>query len=1185
LLLRRLETYGFKSFADKTDLEFGPGITAIVGPNGSGKSNISDAIRWVLGEQSVRNLRGTKMEDVIFSGSLGRRPLGAAEVSVVFDNSDGTLPIDFSEVIITRRVFRSGDSEYFINKAACRLKDIYELLSDTGLGRDAMTVIGQNKVDEVLNSKPEERRLLFEESAGISKYKQRKKDALRKLEDTTQNLIRVSDITNEIEDQLIPLRESAEKTKQYNVLKAELTSCQVTLLLNTLEKSKKIIDSADLQNKQLAEDELVVSTNISLKETDKEKLTMELIEVEEKLTSYTTFINQADTELERILGKVAVLEERILQGTRNQDRINDEQLRIEKQTNELEKKNNEVNEILTEKKKLTDNLQQILIDKNLLYQNIALTLEQAEQQLESSKDKTLIFLQEIVEERNKLETIKNDITRIEERQHGFDQQYQEYHEQLQQTEVAYNTILAEQDVIKAKITQLNNNNAILHITKKNTEENLQELLEQEKQLTTQVNELQSRFKILSNMQNEYEGFSRGIKSVLKSNANWHGGICGAVAQIIKVPNEYVTAIEIALGGALQHIITEDAEVAKQAMHFLKTEHLGRATFLPLNTIKPFKPRDAERVAATMDGALGFAADLITCDSRYRGVIDFLLGRTIIAQNIDIALSIAKRSAFSIKIVTLDGEVLNPGGSMTGGSTNKRESSFLGRSNEIAAIKLNLDNLLHTLNIKQEKVCTIKNELLHINDEFATLQKTRQQFEVRQAEIMIHTEKMQSDKKRLAQTITTIYDEKTICSQGKEKLLMALSKSQEIITTLESRDNQHKETITIGQQKCKELQSSKDILQDSLTDLKINITTAQQEITAFMTTYEQHEQSKQLLQDQIQNLLIENHDIAEQIVQANQELVATSTKHQNLTEEKINHEQHHKAQYSVKLNLLTLLQQLEKELKDLRRKHHEIQTRLHESELLTAKYNYEVTHSLEQLEQQFSLTVDQAQEICRNESLSTISNLIKKLENELVILGPVNHGAVEDYVRLQERCDFLRTQYQDLMSAKEYLASIITDIDNTMSGKFIAAFTKINEHFSDIFSRLFGGGQAQLKLVDPDNILSTGIEIVVQAPGKKMQNLILLSGGERALTVIALLFSFLAYRPAPFIVVDEIDAPLDEANIDRLREFLRDYARHTQFIVVTHRKGTMEAANIIHGVTMEQSGISRLVSVKLMDKIG
>jgi chromosome segregation protein len=1185
LLLRRLEAYGFKSFADKTEVEFGPGITAIVGPNGSGKSNISDAIRWVLGEQSIRNLRGTKMEDVIFAGSLGRRPLGAAEVSIVFDNSDGTLPLDFNEIIITRRVFRSGDSEYFINKAACRLKDIYELLADTGLGRDAMTVIGQNKVDEVLNSKPEERRLLFEESAGISKYKQRKKEALRKLEDTTQNLIRVSDITNEIEDQLVPLKESAERTKQYNSLKTELTSCQVTLLLNTLEKSEKMIESASLQKDHLTVEELTISTNLSLKETDKEKLTTELIQTEEKLTFYTTSINQADTELERLHGKVAVLEERILQGKRNQDRIIDELTRMEKQKSELERKNSEINETLSEKKKLTENLQQILVDKNVLYQNIVTTLEQAEKQLETSKEKTLIFLQEVIEERNRLATIKDDIKRIDLRQDNFDQEYQNYNIQLKQAEEAYNKILTENEAIKTKVNELNEENKSLLTARKALEEKLQTILQQEKLLTTQVNESHSRFKILSSMQNEYEGFSRGIKSVLKSKASWHSGICGAVAQNITVPDNYITSIEIALGGALQYIITENSDTAKQAMQFLKNERLGRATFLPLNTIKPFKRRESDLTIAELPGSLGFAADLVHCEPRYREVIEFLLGRTIIAENIDIALIIAKKSGFSIKIVTLDGEVLNPGGSMTGGSTNKRESSFLGRNNEIEAIKTNIESMTQELTTIQAKVVTLQNDALHIDNKVTSLQKNRQLIEIRVAEITVHTEKLMFEKERLTSLLATIADSKTTCVQEKAQLVLALSQSEKAINTLEDRDNQHKEFITIGQKKCKELQGSKEILQTSLTDIKIDITALQQEITAITTNYEQYEESKELIKSQLQNLLIEKSNITEQIELANQELISNSNKHQILSEEKINYEQHHKTQYGVKLTLLTTLQHLEKELKELRRKHHEIQTRLHESELLATKYNYEITHSMEQLEQQFSLTIEQAKELYRTESIDIISSMVKKLENELILLGPVNHAAVEDYIRLQERCDFLQKQYQDLTQAKEYLASIITDIDNTMSAKFLLAFTKINEHFSNIFSRLFGGGQAQLKLVDPDNILSTGIEIIVQPPGKKLQNLILLSGGERALTVIALLFAFLAYRPAPFIVVDEIDAPLDEANIDRLRDFLRDYAEHTQFIVVTHRKGTMEAANIIHGVTMEQSGISRLVSVKLMDKIG
>jgi chromosome segregation protein len=1185
LLLRRLEAYGFKSFADKTELEFGSGITAIVGPNGSGKSNISDAIRWVLGEQSTRNLRSTKMEDVIFAGSSGRRPLGVAEVSIVFDNSDGTLSLDFNEVTITRRVFRSGDSEYFINKSPCRLKDIYELLADTGLGRDAMTVIGQNKVDEVLNSKPEERRLLFEESAGISKYKQRKKDAMRKLDDTTQNLIRVSDITNEIEVQLIPLAESAERTKRYNTLKEELTSCQVTLLLNTLEKSEKMIESANLQSAHLTESEITISTNLNIQEVEKERLTTQLAEVEEQLTSYTTFINQASTDLERIQGKISVLEERIVQGQRNQSRMRDEQTRMEKQIAEFDAKISGITENLADKKILNENLQQILLDKNCLYQNIVVAIQQAEQQLETSKEMTFDFLQEIVGERNKVTTIERDIARIQSRSYNFDQEYQNYSSQLSQTELEYNNLLKEQQLMQETLAQLSNEKKILQLEKQAAEDKLQEILQQEKQCISKLNESKSRLRILSNMQHEYEGFARGIKSVLKSNASWHSGICGAVAQILTVPDQYVTAIEIALGGALQHIITEDSEIAKQAMHFLKTQNLGRATFLPLNTIKPFKPKESEIAASKTKGSLGFGANLVTCEPRYQSVINFLLGRTIIAENIDIALQIAKQYAFSIKIVTLDGEVINPGGSMTGGSTNKRESSFLSRSNEIETIKLNVDNMEQLLLKVEEQLVAAKTAVMDSSKGLTSIQEKSQQIDVRQAEFAVHAERMQYDIKRLTLATVTINDEKTRCIQEEEQLVLALAQTRTNITNLEKRDNQHKEDITIYQKRCKELQDSKEILQTSLTDLKVDITTTQQEINAILANSEQYEQSKELIQNQYQNVLTESNATGEQIVQANEELVETSMKHMQLTEKKINCEQRHKSQYEVKLNVLTTLGQLEKDLKDLRRKHNEIQTRLHESELLATKYNYEISHSLEQLEQQLCLTVEQAKALCRTDDIATISNLVQVLEKELAVLGSVNHAAVEEYIRLQERCDFLKKQYQDLMSAKEYLTSIITEIDKTMSVKFIEAFTKINEFFGDIFARLFGGGQAQLKLADPDDVLSTGIEIIVQPPGKKLQNLVLLSGGERALTVIALLFAFLAYHPAPFIVVDEIDAPLDEANIDRLCEFLRDYAKHTQFIVVTHRKGTMEVANIIHGVTMEQSGISRLVSVKLMDKTG
>lgn len=1185
MILRRLEAYGFKSFADKTEIEFGPGITVVVGPNGSGKSNISDAIRWVLGEQSVRMLRGTKMEDVIFAGSSGRRPLGIAEVSLTFDNSDGTLPLDFNEVIITRRVFRSGDSEYYINKALCRLKDIHELLADTGLGRDAMTVIGQNKVDEILNSKPEERRLLFEESAGITKYKQRKKEAMRKLEDTTQNLIRVSDITNEIQGQLVPLAESAQRTAKYNKLHSELIACQITLLLNLLEKSEKMVESATLQKNHLTEQEVSLSTTINLKETEKIQLTNQLAAADERLTAYTTAINQADTELERIRGKIAVLQERINNSVRSQARITDEEIRITAQHNELVEKMNVMQQGLAHKQQLAEELTLQLSEKDQIHQQLVTEMQQTHQQLETNKEKTFDYLHELVGERNKIATIERDLSRIQVRKTNFDQEYQGYVAQLAHTKTSHQDMLTKAQAVKDSLTTLHQDNILLSQNKQSKLQSLHQVTTQEKQLLTKINELTSRCKILSNMQNDYEGFARGIKSVLKSNAPWQSGVCGAVAQILKVPDQYVTAVEIALGGALQHIITENANIAKQAMLFLKTQNLGRATFLPLDTIKPLKPRDGEIKGANSPGAFGFAAQLITVEPRFRPVIDYLLGRTIIAENIDVAMSIAKQQGFSVKIVTLDGEVVNPGGSMTGGSINKRDSSFLSRGNAITTIQSNVEELKVTLATVQQQVAVTNHELAQLEEQIKDIHVQRQQGEVRQAEFAIHIEKMGHEIKRLNLACTTIHTEKNTCLQEEQQLTDLLGQTKVNIASLEERDTEHQQNLSSWQQKFAQIQSAKEKLQATLTDLKIQVTAVQQEITGIIANSGQYEQSKQVLQKQLAQLAGESKELVLQLEQGQQELVETTQQHTTVTEQKKHYEVQHKEQHVIKLTILTTLQDFEKEFKDLRRKSHELQTRLHEVELLATKYSYEVSNAYEKLEQQFALTMEEAKKLCLDETPNTINKLTRELEREINELGPVNHGALEEYTNLQSRYDFLQKQYQDLIEAKEYLATIIVDIDKTMSTKFAAAFLEINNHFSDIFVKLFGGGQAQLTLLDPENMLSTGIDIVVQPPGKKLQNLVLLSGGERTLTVIALLFSFLTYRPSPFIVVDEIDASLDEANVDRLSEFLRDYAKETQFIVVTHRKGTMEAATVIYGVTMEQSGVSRLVSVKLMEKTG
>ena len=1042
MILRRLEAYGFKSFADKTEIEFGPGITVVVGPNGSGKSNISDAIRWVLGEQSVRTLRGTKMEDVIFAGSSGRRPLGIAEVSLTFDNSDGTLPLDFNEVIITRRVYRSGDSEYFINKALCRLKDIYELLADTGLGRDAMSVIGQNKVDEILNSKPEDRRLIFEDSAGITKYKQRKKEALRKLEDTTQNLIRVSDITNEIEVQLAPLAESAERTAKYNKLHTELTSCQVTLLLNILEKSEKMVESATMQKDHLSEQELAASSNVSIKETEKIQLTTQLVQVDEELTAYTNSINQADTELERIKGKIALVGERIIHAQRSSDRNTDEQERIKQQKNEIVQKISVVHESLADKNTQAEKLASQLDGKNMSYQNILTEIGITKQQLEFTQGKTLEYVHEVVGERNKIITMERDLGRIHFRKNEIDQEYQDYVTQLNHGKTAHNNIIAEEEVVGTTLATLHNEkNGFIH-AKQRIEENLERICQQEKKIVTHVNELNSRFKILTNMQKEYEGFARGIKSVLKSDAIWSQGICGAVAQILTVPDKYVTAIEIALGGALQHIITENAGIAKQAIEFLKTKNLGRATFLPLESIKPSRPREREIAAAKTPGSLGFAASLVSVEPRYRLVIENLLGRTIIAENIDIALRIAKQQEYSVKIVTLGGEVLNPGGSMTGGSTNKRESSFLSRGNTLTAIEQSLEELKTSLALVAEQVSITQSELITINHDLAINEEKRQKSQVRQAEIAVHADKIQLDINRISVAINTSNGERNDCIRDEAQLTEALANTRIIVAQLENRDSEHQQLLTVSQQKFNDLQRAKETLQSSITDAKVELTAVQQEIAGIVASCQQYEQSTEVLVQQLQQLLRENNELAIHILEANQELSATKEQHTALLEQKASTEERRKAQYTVKMSVLTTLQLLEKEIKELRRKSSDLQARLHEIELMATKYSYEVNNSREKLAQQFSLTIEEAKLLRREDSIGNITKLTRELERDIAALGPVNHAALTEYTSLQSRYEFLQKQYQDLVSAKEYLSSIIIDIDKTMSAKFTSAFTKI-----------------------------------------------------------------------------------------------------------------------------------------------
>lgn len=1185
MLLHKLEAYGFKSFAEKTEIEFKAGITAIVGPNGSGKSNISDAVRWVLGEQNIRNLRGAKAEDVIFAGSAKRRPLGVAEVSLIFDNSDGLLPLDFSEVTITRRVFRSGDGEYYINKAPCRLKDIHDLLLDAGLSRESMTVISQNKIDEVLNSKPEERRLLFEEAAGIVKYKNRKREALRKLEDTEQNLTRVQDITAEIETQLGPMAESAERTARYNELAAEQTACQVTLLLHKLTQAEKNLESVTLEQAALSDEELKVSTRLSLAETEKERFIDKLVELDEGLRTAETAVTQTATDIERLDGKVAVLTERIGQERKGQDRLQQEIARLESEQQENRKMLAEWQENLRRKQGDAQALQAEMADRNQALAAAAAAIGEAEKRLEAAKDQTFGHLQELVTQRNAQRTVERDQEARRLRESELVKEREGFAGQHAQTNDSLEHVKWENQALVQDLTATAVSVGELAGRKEAADKRLSEIAASEKKLADELSRSASRLKVLSDMQEEYEGFGRGPKSVLKSDRPWRQGIHGAVAELVTVRDAHVVAVETALGGALQHILVDSDDTAKAAVEYLKHHNLGRATFLPLNTIRPARPKEAEQTAAHAKGAVGFAADLVECEGRFRPVIDYLLGRTVVVTDMDAAIRIARSAAYGVKIVTLDGQLINPGGSITGGSVGRREASFLGRSGEIAHLREDMAAKEKELTGLRQKSSQLVAEIEALLADLDAANVRRRTLEVRQAELAVHAEKTGQEIKRLDLALATLDAELASCRAEGAALTAKAADITAAIATLEARDEEHKRQIAVWQDDLKMRQDEREALNNALTDSKIKLSALEQEVSAISANCDQYVHAETRLLRQIDSLRGDIDRVGQEITRAEGELAGLGAEKEALNEKKANQEKDRDTFMKDKLGILAKQQRLDRELKDLRRRQSASQARLHELDLLAAKHGYDANYCSEQLRDHYCLDREQAQAMWREEEPEVLAARVDELAADIEALGPVNPAAIDEYTRIKERYQFLKTQYDDLTEAKEYLLTILKDIDATMAKQFRAAFGQINEHFGELFVRLFGGGRAQLELADPSDILGTGIEIIVQPPGKKQQNLALLSGGERALTVIALLFAFLTYRPTPFCMLDEIDAALDEANVQRFSEFLRDYARSTQFIIVTHRKGTMEVADVMHGVTMEESGVSKLISVKFMDKAG
>lgn len=1177
--LKRLEAYGFKSFADKISIDFDKGITAIVGPNGSGKSNITDAIRWVLGEQNVRNLRGTKAEDIIFTGSASRKALGVAEVSLFFTN-DGTLPVDFREVVVTRRLYRSGESEFYINRSRCRLKDIYNLFADTGIGHDGMSIIGQNRIDDILNSRPEERRAFFEETAGITKYRNRKRESVRKLTDTENNLVRVQDIINEIENQLEPLARHAEKTRIFNGLNEEYKKCRLTKLAQdyTRESQRK----QDNDEKLVAARDAAVAADTQVKAVAarKEQLGKEIIDFEQQLKEQAAKNEAIRQKIEAAATEMAALRERQEQSDAAKARILSRRSELNHEIAQAVADMAQLAEKEAQQKKDLALAEDLLAKEKEKAKNIAARIREQKEVDKAAAERREQAQAELTQKQQELALVERDIENGSGDQEAREASLQEARQQLQELELLQQKLqaeLSEQDTaVKQRIAEQQKAQTAQREAAARAADCERRCNETEQQLKS----AESKIQFLTRMQQAYEGFGKAAKAVLKCQEGWRKGVAGAVAELIDVPREYVTALEIALGGNLQNIVTEDTDTAKAAIAFLKRERQGRVTFLPLSTIVA-RPPQAIKFSA-QEGVIGWASELVKTEEKYTKIVEFLLSRTLVVDTLDHALALAKKHGYKLRIVTKEGELLNPGGSLSGGSRQHQEASFLNRSGEIEALKQKLAETQAGLAaLKSDREAAKQAEQQAIQQQEEAMEALHAA-NVHRAELRVSLERLaenqSSQQQAVAEMEKAAAEIKATFARIQEKRTLAARAVNEAQRVFDEADHAAEDAAI----ELEDLEQDADDLSEYIQTREVNRAVLEQEALRsrehLLLRTKDKERSEQSLRD---NEAEEKQLIAglNESVTRLEEISGQNENWQRLFAE--GQEAHDKL-YALRMTKLTESQQADKDAHEAARKLNQAQEHVHKLEIIETKLQLALEEWQETILSEYGLTPERALEEALDIEPPEVYRRMKELDKKIKELGPVNPNALEEYEEQQKRHDFMQGQANDLIEAKDNLESLIADMDEAMTKQFKEAFAQIQTYFGEIFVRLFGGGKAELKLLDEDDVLNTGVDILVTLPQKKRQNLSALSGGERALTVIALLFSFLRYRPSPFSVLDEIDAPLDEANVVRFGSFLKEFSENTQFIVVTHRKGTMEAVDTMYGVTIEDAGVSKILSVKLDD---
>lgn len=1180
MYLKRLELQGFKSFANRTVLEFKNGITAVIGPNGSGKSNIVDAIRWVLGEQSMKSLRGAKSEDVIFAGTQNRKSLGFAEVSIVIDNSDQSLPIEYSEVTVSRRLYRTGETGYFINKVPCRLKDINELFMDTGIGKDGYSIIGQGRIDEILSNKSEDRRHIFEEAAGIVKYRARRVETEKKLEQTRVNLVRINDILSEIEANLEPLKNQSDKAKKYLEIKEQLKNIEVGLYLykidNYKEKLEEFLKDKEILEKQNEDENEKLAKMQELKENLKE----ELEQINEQIERIQNLSFESKTKIEQLNSNISISNERITNNELNKNRLESEIREAKKNIQELE-----------EEKK----------NRELRKETLAKNREKFEKQLKEKEEELAKLTEKLSSKEIEIEEKKKQSEKLTETKYNyqndltmFDTNIENYQARIKQINKELDKIISELDERRSTKNDISNEkNKIeknLNVEKdelKKIQEEKEKLEKETQKFEDLINKLTddkrlktSKYNFLVETEKEKEGYVKSVKDILKACDNdkeLKRGIEGVLANIISTDSKYQTAIEMALGSSMQNIVTDNEENAKKLINYLRTNNLGRASFLPISSIKGKKIDDF----INAEGILGVASDLVKASEKYNNIILNLLGKTIIVDNIENAIKVAKINKYSFKIVTLEGDIINPSGAMTGGSVAKKTLNILGRAaeikkleKEISSIDKKLENAVtekeNFINSNQDlinKIEEISKKVQQSEIEFATVNERYNSIESEIEKIVSNKEKFNNELQALKEKITDTENSKVEINKNIE----------DINATIINLQNEIEEFAKLN----KDDQEYIDNLNEDITDLKISVSSFDESNTSIEEMMERIENDIKTENERISN---NNKEIEKSLLQ-NEELKNTiEDLKKNIEKIKLDVENSGEKTEELKNKREEKNNRIDKTEKDISTQFETIQKVKEGLVKADAKYsstNQDLEETVNDLWTDYEITPNNAKEnFEKPTNINETQKEVNQLHSKIKELGDVNVNAIEEYKKTSERYEEMCEQRLDLETTMAKLRKVIDDMTDAMKKQFKEKFKLIQKNFNEVFIELFGGGKAELLLEDENNILECGIDIKVQPTGKKLQNMMLLSGGEKALTAIALLFAILKINPSPFCILDEIEAALDDVNVYRYAEFLKKFSKDTEFLVITHRKGSMEAANTVYGITMEENGVSKLLSISL-----